>query len=112
MAEPTTLTRDTVFPPPDAVAALCAHPGLADAMRRSAGGIASMYQGGHLLNWLVDDRGRVLFGYFALYLYVTRDPADPASGLTPTRMKAMCAEFRICSAGRAGATLDRSPVSH
>lgn len=100
---PATQTRD--FASPEAVAALRARPGFAAAMRQSAAGIVAMYQGGHLLNWLVDDRGRVLFGYFALFLHVTRDPADPASGLTPTRMKAMCTEFGICSAGRAGAML-------
>lgn len=64
-----------------------------------------MYQGGHLLNWLMDDRGRMLFGYVALYLHLSRDPADPTSGLTPTRMKAMCSELDICSPGRAAAML-------
>jgi hypothetical protein len=64
-----------------------------------------MYQGGHLLNWLMDDRGRLLFGYLALYLHAMRDPADPSSGLTPTRMKSICVEFDVCSPGRAGAML-------
>ncbi len=67
--------------------------------------MAAMYQGRHLLTWLMDDRGRLLFSYTALYLHLTRDPADPTSGLTPTRMKALCAELDVCSAGRAGAML-------
>lgn len=90
---------------PEAVAALCAHPRFADAMRISCAGLASMYQGRHLLNWLMDDRGRLLFSYLALYLHFTRDPADPSSGLIPTRMKALCAELDICSRGRATAMM-------
>ena len=91
--------------PPAAVAALRAQPRFAQALRATASGLAAMYQGRHLLNWLMDDRGRLLFGYFALYLHFTRDAADPTSGLTPTRMKALCAELDVCSAGRAGAML-------
>jgi hypothetical protein len=90
---------------PEAVAALCAHPRFAGAMRTSSAGLVSMYHGRHLLNWLMDDRGRVQFGYLALYLHVTRNKADPSSGLTPTRMKALCAELGICSRGRATAMM-------
>jgi len=93
------------FVAPEAIAALRGHPGFGAAMRVSAAGLVSMYQGGHLLNWLMDDRGRLLFGYLALYLHATRDPADASSGLTPTRMKAMCVELDFCSPGRAGAML-------
>jgi hypothetical protein len=90
---------------PEAIAALRAHPRFPEAIRASAAGLVALYQGSHLLNWLMDDRGRLLFGYFALYLHFTRDPTDPSSGLTPTRMKAGCAEFEICSPGRAVAML-------
>jgi hypothetical protein len=91
--------------PQAAIAALRARPGFTQALRASAGGMAALYQGRHLLTWLMDDRGRLLFGYSALYLHLTRDATDPTSGLTPTRMKALCAELDICSAGRAGAML-------
>jgi len=74
-------------------------------MRQSSVGLTSMYHGRHLLNWLIDDRGRLLFGYLALYLDFTRYPDDPSSGLTSTRMKALCAEFDICSRGRATAMM-------
>jgi hypothetical protein len=53
----------------------------------------------------MDDRGRMLLGYLAIYLHATRDPRDPSSGLTPTRIKALCTEFDVCSPGRAGAML-------
>jgi hypothetical protein len=93
------------FAAPEAIAALRVKPGFAAAVRQSAAGLASMYHGRHLLNWLMDDRGRLLFGYLALYLHAMRDPTDPSSGLTPTRMKSICVEFDVCSPGRAGAML-------
>jgi hypothetical protein len=86
---------------PEMIAALRAHRDFAQAMRASAAGLVAMYEGSHLLNWLMDDRARVVFGYFALYLHVTRDPEDSASGLTPTQMKALCRDFDLCSPGRA-----------
>lgn len=100
---PPTILPD--FAAPAAIAALRAHGDFGNAMRLSATGIVEKYQGGHLLNWLMDDRGRLLFGYLALFLHYSRDPADGTSGLTPTRMKAICAELDVCSAGRAGAML-------
>jgi DNA-binding MarR family transcriptional regulator len=90
---------------PGAIAALRARPGFAQAMRTSSIGLVAMYQGGHLLNWLMDDRGRLLFAYFALYFDASRDSADPSSGLTPTRMQTLVAELGICSPGRATAML-------
>lgn len=90
---------------PEALAALRAHPRFAEAVRMSAAGLVDLYQGSHLLNWLMDDRGRMLFGYFALYLHVTYDAADPSSGLIPTRMRMLASELGICSPGRALAML-------
>ena len=97
------LTSDPATPA--AVAALRAQPGFGATMRASATGLVAMYEGNHLLNRLMDDRARVLFGYLTFYLHFSRDPADPASGLTPTRMKLMAAEHDICSAGRTTAML-------
>ena len=93
------------FASAEAVNALYGDPRLARAIRATAFGLASMYHGRHLLNWLIDDRGRMLLGYLAIYLHATRDRSDPASGLTPTRIKALCSEFDVCSPGRAGAML-------
>ncbi|WP_022723194.1 hypothetical protein [Rhodopseudomonas sp. B29] len=87
------------------IAQVRAHPNFPRAMRAAAAGLCSHYQGGPLLNWLMDDRARLLFGYLALHLHFSRDPADSASGLTPTRMKQLCTRFGLCSAGRAAAML-------
>ncbi len=46
--------------------------------------------------------GAPVFGYFALYLDATRDPEDPRSGLTPTRMKDVAMQWGVCSRGRVG----------
>jgi hypothetical protein len=83
-----------------AVAALRAHPQFPEMIRASAEGLVRLYQGRRLLDWLMDDWGRVLFGYFALHLHFARQEDEPLSGLTPTRMKALCAEFDVCSPGR------------
>jgi hypothetical protein len=96
---------------PEAIAAMRTHPQFAKALRASGLGLIGAYKGGHLLNWLLDDRGRLLFGYVALYLHITRDAADPASGLTPTRMKALSTELGLCSAGRASAMLSLMRLS-
>ncbi len=103
--DPAPMSGEAGFASPDAIAALSGQPHFAQAMRTTAAGLASMYHGRHLLNWLMDDRGRMLLGYLAIYLHATRDPRDPSSGLTPTRIKALCTEFDVCSPGRAGAML-------
>jgi hypothetical protein len=75
------------------------------AMLSSARSSIALHSGGGLAGWVLGDRARALFGYFALYLDATRDPEDPRSGLTPTRMKDVATQWRICSRGRAGAML-------
>jgi len=92
-------------PPAEAVAALRRRPEFAQAMRISATGLVDLYEGGRLLDWLMDDRGRLVFGYIAFYLHFTRRQDDPTSGLTPTRMKELCAELDVCSPGRVVAML-------
>jgi hypothetical protein len=64
-----------------------------------------MYHGRRLSHWLMDDRGQLLFSYYALYLHFSRDPADSSAGLTPTRMKSICKELDICGEGRTAAML-------
>lgn len=92
-------------PSAQAIAALRAHPRFAEAARTSANSIVALYQGNRLLNTLVNDRGRALMGYFALYMHFFHDPSDPLSGLTVSRMKQLCVEQNVCSAGRAEAML-------
>jgi hypothetical protein len=89
----------------EAALALRHQPGFASAIRTSAQRVVELYESSRVLNWLMDDRARVLFGYFALHLHYGRDAADPSSGLTPTALKALCSEVNVCSPGRVVAML-------
>jgi hypothetical protein len=88
-------------PPLEAIAALQAHPRFSEAIRSIASNAVARYQGNRLLNTLVNDRGRLLIGYLAMYLHHSSDDGRP--GLTLGRMKALCVEQNICSANRAEA---------
>lgn len=83
----------------EAAASLRAHPAFPHAMRSFAKGLLQ-HRARNRINWLLDDRGRVLFGYAALYLHFARlrDASQP--GLTISAMKAICSELRICSTSR------------
>jgi DNA-binding MarR family transcriptional regulator len=94
-----------LLPSPEAVAALRAHPRFAEAARRMVGDLVAIYRGSRVLNQVLNDRGRMTFGFLALYLHFSRNPHDPASGLTAGRMKALCVQTRLCSPGRATAML-------
>ena len=90
---------------PAAVAALCEHPQFAAAMRALLADNVRLYRGNRILNYVGYDRGRLIIGILALYLYVMRRDDDPGSGLTAQRLKALCVEQDVCSAGRARAML-------
>jgi AraC-like DNA-binding protein len=90
---------------PAAVATLCEHPQFAAAMRALLADNVRLYRGNRILNYVGYDRGRLIVGILALYLYVTRRDDDPGSGLTAQRLKALCVEQDVCSAGRARAML-------
>src|SRR5262249_44651675 len=99
------LMRDGGELAPEAVAALCAQPQFAVAMRALLADNVRLYRGNRILNYVGYDRGRLLVGLFALYLHVTRRADYPGSGLTTQRLKALCVEQDVCSAGRARAML-------
>ena len=85
------------------IAALRAHPAFPEAARNMAIGLTGFYRGGPLLNWLMDDRARVVLSHVVLHCHFARDANNPATGLTPTRIKQLCREFDLCSPGRATA---------
>ncbi|MEP9378040.1 hypothetical protein ABLE91_15075 [Aquabacter sp. CN5-332] len=77
------------------------HPDFFPATERCARGLVGMYRGHRLLNRILNDRGRVVFGLFALYLDAT--PDENGVGLTVTRIATLCQETNVCSRGRAKA---------
>lgn len=79
------------------------HPAFPEAMNQSAASMVSLYSGNRLLNRVLNDRGRLLFGFLALYLHAL--PAAQGGGLTVSRMAALAAETGVCSRGRAKAML-------
>ena len=91
--------------PYPAIAALQKQPGFEAACRAFTRGMIDLYQGNRFLNTLVSDRGRMLIGNVALYLHYGLRADDPRSGLTVSRLKAICVEQQICSAGRAEAII-------
>jgi hypothetical protein len=96
---------DANRPSAEALAALQSHPRFPEAMRDIAAGIVALYNGNRLFNAVVIDRGRYLMSVFALHLHFSGRPGDARSGLTVSRMRALCAEHKICSPGRAEAML-------
>jgi hypothetical protein len=90
---------------PERVASLCAHPQFAAAMRALLADNVRLYRGNRILNYVGYDRGRLIIGILALYLHGGRRADDPSSGLTAQRLKAICIEQEVCSAGRARAML-------
>jgi AraC-like DNA-binding protein len=90
---------------PEALAALQAHPRFAAAHSAASAGFIAQWQGNRILNSLVNDRGRLMISLFAVHLHLLSRPNDPHSGLTVSRMTALCSEQKFCSPGRAKAML-------
>jgi hypothetical protein len=89
------------LPTAEAVAALRAHPRFAAALATVLRDVIAVHRSNPLLNKVLNDRGRVVFGMLAMYLHFSRG----TGGLTASAMKALCAETGLCSPGRATAML-------
>jgi DNA-binding MarR family transcriptional regulator len=86
-----------------AVAELRDDPRLPQAIRTLTSGILALYRGNRFLNALINDRGRMIIGYLALYLHEGAAPDGRGSGFGIGQLKALCAAAGIASPGRAGA---------
>jgi hypothetical protein len=83
---------------------LQAHPQFAAAVVMATAGMADLYQGNRILNSLINDRARLLFGMLALDLHYSGQ-ADGDIGFTVTQAQENCVAHGICSAGRAAAMI-------
>ena len=92
-------------PSDESIAALRAHPRFREAAAIAASANVEFYQGNWLANRVLNDRARFVITQFCMYVHHTRRPDDPKSGLTAARMREMCLDHKICSAGRAEAML-------
>jgi hypothetical protein len=88
-----------------AIAELRANPRFPDAIRALATGMLSLFRGNRLLNLLVNDRGRMLIGWLALYLHEGGAPDGRGSGFGVGQLKALCAAAGLASPGRTAAML-------
>jgi hypothetical protein len=88
-----------------AVADLRADPRFPDAIRTLASGMLDLYRGNRLLNMLINDRGRMVIGYLALYLNEGGVPDGRGRGFGVGQLKALCAAAGLASPGRTGAML-------
>jgi hypothetical protein len=88
---------------PADIAATRADPFFPAAMRHLAQGLLDAYDGNRLLNRVLNDRGRVMFGLLALHLHFHADATG--AGLTAARLGQLCEATAVCSRGRAKALL-------
>jgi DNA-binding MarR family transcriptional regulator len=86
-----------------AVAELSADPRFPQTIRTLAGGMLGLYRGNRFLNVLINDRGRMIIGYLALYLHEGGTPDGRGSGFGIGQLKTLCAAAGIASPGRTGA---------
>ncbi|MFN3932214.1 MAG: hypothetical protein ACK4JY_10745 [Brevundimonas sp.] len=85
---------------PAAIAAMRAEPGFDEAARLCALSVVGLYRDSGLLNLVINDQGRVVIGWFTIYLHLSG-----GEGLTAARIIALCRRHRVCSAGRAAAII-------
>jgi hypothetical protein len=89
----------------EAMAAFRARPEFARYAVNIARTFIDQYVGNRFLNLISNDRGRMQVAHAVMYLHYARDPNDPTSGLTSSRLKAFCTRYNMCSPGRTGAML-------
>lgn len=83
---------------PAAISAMRAEPGFDDAARICAANVVGLYRDSRFLNLVINDQGRAVIGWFAIYLHLSG-----GEGLTLSRIIALCKRHSVCSAGRAAA---------
>ncbi len=86
-------------------AAVRAHPALVGAVAEFARSLIDIYEGDAPLNILLCDRGRVLVGFFLLYLEVLPLPGTSVPGATLSTVQALCRRTQLCSPGRTASIL-------
>lgn len=78
-----------------------AHPRFREAMIACARSMVDLYDNHPLINRILNDRGRVVFGFLLLHL----DAEPGGAGVTAARMAVLCQEESVCSRGRTKALL-------
>lgn len=92
------------LPRQETIAALRRYPPFAQACRAAISDMVDFYEGNRVLNQVLNDRARTVFGMLAIHLHFSSG-RDQQSGLTGAQMRALCAETGLCSPGRVSAML-------
>src|SRR4030095_10599950 len=80
-----------------AIAELRAHPSFPKAIRTLGSGMTALFRGNRLLNMLINDRGRMLISWLALYLHEGGAPDGRGTGFGIGQLKALCAAAGLAS---------------
>jgi hypothetical protein len=83
---------------PAALARLRSHPRFPEAVRTAMANQVAIKRQRPMV---IADFERLTIGNLALYLHFTRDPELAQSGLTGSRLRALCVEHTVCSSSRA-----------
>jgi hypothetical protein len=81
-------------------------PEFLDGVMRHEGAMQPFFAGNRFLNKIVVERWRYQILVFTLYLHITRDPADPRTGLTVANLQKICGQLGLASPGRVYAFLN------
>ena len=85
--------------------AVRSHPALPQAVTDFAGWLIETYTNSALLNLLLSDRGRILLGFYVLYLDVLPLPGRQEPGATLSALQSLCRSTELCSPGRAASMI-------
>jgi CRP-like cAMP-binding protein len=97
-------SAESLQPSRDEIERLRTHPRFHEAIKALAAGMAEHYQGNRILNRLINDRARLVFGMMALDLHFTGQPSGE-KGFSVTQAQDICLAHDICSAGRTTAMI-------
>lgn len=87
------------------MAEILAHPRFEEASQRYVWGMRGAHENDPMVNHLMSEVGRFTIVSLALYLHAGRDPADPRSGLSLTRLQDLVGGLRLASRGRVEAVV-------
>lgn len=87
------------------MAEILAHPRFDEASQRYIWGMRGAHENDPMVNHLMSEVGRFTIVSLALYLHAGRDPRDPRSGLSLTRLQDLVGGLRLASRGRVEAVV-------
>lgn len=88
--------RSDCVPSDAEIAFVRSHRLFPEALRAFARGLV-VHRQAHRLNWLLDDRSRMIVGYGVLYLHYASKESDEGYALTLSNLQALASQTGVCS---------------